>query len=192
MFYILCCWSWTGFISLDCGLVPKETTYVEISTKIKYKSDADYIDSGLVKTIDDAYKTQLVQQVWALRSFPVGERNCYNVNLTAKSRYLIRGTFVYGNCDRQSQFPSFDLHIGPNKWTSVKILGVTDISMHEIIHVVPQDILQVCLVKTGPTIPFISSLEFRPLNKETYNTQSGALRLFARVYFPSSSPSYVR
>ncbi|KAL9309383.1 putative transferase, protein kinase RLK-Pelle-LRR-I-1 family [Arabidopsis thaliana] len=181
-----------GFISLDCGLVPKETTYVEISTKIKYKSDADYIDSGLVKTIDDAYKTQLEQQVWALRSFPVGERNCYNVNLTANSRYLIRGTFVYGNYDGQSQFPSFDLHIGPNKWTSVKILGVTDIIMREIIHVVPQDILQVCLVKTGPTIPFISSLEFRPLNKETYNTQSGALRLFARVYFPSSSLSYVR
>ncbi|AEE32726.1 Leucine-rich repeat protein kinase family protein [Arabidopsis thaliana] len=181
-----------GFISLDCGLVPKETTYTEKSTNITYKSDVDYIDSGLVGKINDAYKTQFQQQVWAVRSFPVGQRNCYNVNLTANNKYLIRGTFVYGNYDGLNQFPSFDLHIGPNKWSSVKILGVTNTSMHEIIHVVPQDSLEVCLVKTGPTTPFISSLEVRPLNNESYLTQSGSLMLFARVYFPSSSSSFIR
>ncbi|XP_010500781.1 PREDICTED: probable LRR receptor-like serine/threonine-protein kinase At1g51860 [Camelina sativa] len=181
-----------GFISLDCGLVPKETTYVERSTNITYKSDADYIDSGLVGKINDAYKTLFQQQVWALRSFPVGQRNCYNVNLTASRKYLIRGTFVYGNYDGLNQLPSFDLHIGPNKWSSVKIRGVTNTSMHEIIHVIPQNSLQVCLVKTGPTTPFISSLEFRPLNNETYATQSGSLTLFARVYFPSTSSSFIR
>ncbi|XP_023633176.1 probable LRR receptor-like serine/threonine-protein kinase At1g51860 isoform X3 [Capsella rubella] len=181
-----------GFISLDCGLVPKETTYVEKSTNITYKSDADYIDSGLVGKINDAYKTLFQQQIWALRSFPVGQRNCYNVNLTANQKYLIRGTFVYGNYDGLNQFPSFDLYIGPNKWSSVKIRGVTNTSMHEIIHLVPKDSLQVCLVKTGPTTPFISSLEFRPLNNETYATQSGSLTLFARVYFPSSSSSFIR
>lgn len=185
-------WSCTGFISLDCGLVPKETTYTEKSTNITYKSDVDYIDSGLVGKINDAYKTQFQQQVWAVRSFPVGQRNCYNVNLTANNKYLIRGTFVYGNYDGLNQFPSFDLHIGPNKWSSVKILGVTNTSMHEIIHVVPQDSLEVCLVKTGPTTPFISSLEVRPLNNESYLTQSGSLMLFARVYFPSSSSSFIR
>ncbi|KAG7600258.1 Serine-threonine/tyrosine-protein kinase catalytic domain [Arabidopsis suecica] len=181
-----------GFISLDCGLVPKNTTYTEKTTNITYKSDADYIDSGLVGKINDAYKTLFQQQVWALRSFPAGQRNCYNVNLTANRKYLIRGTFVYGNYDGLNQLPSFDLHIGPNKWSSVKILGVTNTSMHEIIHVVPQDSLQVCLVKTGSTTPFISSLEFRPLNNESYLTQSGSLMLFARIYFPSGPSSFIR
>ncbi|XP_024006200.1 probable LRR receptor-like serine/threonine-protein kinase At1g51860 isoform X2 [Eutrema salsugineum] len=181
-----------GFISLDCGLVPKNTTYVEKTTNITYKSDADYIDSGSVGKIKDAYTTLFQQQVWALRSFPEGERNCYNVNLTANRKYLIRGTFVYGNYDGLNQFPSFDLHIGATKWSSVKILGVTNTSMHEIFHVVTQDSLQVCLVKTGPTTPFISSLEIRPLNNDSYNTQSGSLMLFARIYFPSQSSSFIR
>ncbi|RID56803.1 hypothetical protein BRARA_F00227 [Brassica rapa] len=176
-----------GFISLDCGLVPKNTNYVEKTTNITYKSDADYIDSGSVGKINDAYKTQFQQQLWSLRSFPEGQRNCYNVNVTANSKYLIRGSFVYGNYDGLNQLPSFDLHIGPNKWSSVTIVGVANFSMTEIIHVVTQERLQVCLVKTGPTTPFISSLELRPLNNKSYVTQTGSLQSFARIYFSSSS-----
>ncbi|CAN6997896.1 unnamed protein product [Brassica rapa subsp. trilocularis] len=109
--------SQAGFISLDCGLVPKTTTYTEKSTNITYKSDTDYVDSGLVGTINDAYKTRFQQQTWSLRSFPEGQRNCYNLfNLTANSKYLIKATFLYGNYDKLNQLPSFDLHIGANKW----------------------------------------------------------------------------
>ncbi|CAN6931233.1 unnamed protein product [Brassica oleracea] len=176
-----------GFISLDCGLVPKNTTYVEKTTNITYKSDADYIDSGSAGKINDAYKTQFQQQLWSLRSFPDGQRNCYNVNVTANSKYLIRGSFVYGNYDGLNQLPSFDLHIGRNKWSSVTIVGVANFSMTEIIHVVTQERLQVCLVKTGPTTPFISSLELRPLKNKSYVTQTGSLQRFARIYFSSSS-----
>ncbi|VVB00521.1 unnamed protein product [Arabis nemorensis] len=63
--------------------------------------------------------------------------------------------------------------------------------MHEIIHVLTQERLQVCLVKTGPTTPFISSLELRPLKNNTYVTQSGSLNLFARVFFSPGS-SFIR
>ncbi|KAL1210937.1 putative LRR receptor-like serine/threonine-protein kinase [Cardamine amara subsp. amara] len=182
----------SGFISLSCGLVPKETTYTEKTTNIKYTSDANYTDSGLVGRINDAYKTQFQQQTWTLRSFPKGERNCYNFNLTANSKYLIRGTFVYGNYDGLNQIPNFDLHIGPNKWTSVILDGVADASIFEMIHVLAQDRLQVCLViKTGETIPFISSLELRPLNNNTYVTQSGSLIMVSRYYF-SPTPNFVR
>ncbi|KAL1210936.1 putative LRR receptor-like serine/threonine-protein kinase [Cardamine amara subsp. amara] len=181
----------SGFISLACGLVPKETTYTEKTTNIKYTSDANYTDSGLVGRINDAYKTQFQQQTWTLRSFPKGERNCYNFNLTANSKYLIRGTFVYGNYDGLNQIPNFDLHIGPNKWTSVILDGVADASIFEMIHVLAQDRLQVCLVKTGETIPFISSLELRPLNNNTYVTQSGSLIMVSRNYF-STTPPFVR
>ncbi|CAF2055399.1 unnamed protein product [Brassica napus] len=176
-----------GFISLDCGLVPENTTYVENTINITYKSDADYIDSGSVGKIKDAYTTQFQRQLWSLRSFPDGKRNCYNVNVTANSKYLIRGSFVYGNYDGLNQLPSFDLHIGPNKWSSVTIEGVANFSMTEIIHVVTQERLQVCLVKTGPTTPFISSLELRPLPNQSYVTETGSLTRFARVFFSTSS-----
>ncbi|CAN8288258.1 unnamed protein product [Cochlearia groenlandica] len=182
-----------GFISLDCGLLPKDTTYIEKTTNITYKSDTDYIDTGLPGKINDAYKTLFQQQTWSLRSFPEGQRNCYNVaNLTTNRKYLIRGTFVYGNYDGLNKNPSFDIHIGTTKWTSVEIKGVTNTTTHEIIHVLTQDSLKVCLVKTGETTPFVSSLEFRPLSNETYKTQSGSLMLFARVYFPSVSSSFIR
>ncbi|KAF3524608.1 hypothetical protein F2Q69_00047386 [Brassica cretica] len=181
----------SGFISLSCGLVPKNTTYTEKTTNIIYKSDADYIDSGSVGRISNEYKALLQQQGWTLRSFPEGDRNCYNFNLTANSKYLIRGSFVYGNYDGQNKIPKFDLHIGPNKWTSVKLEGVGNGSIYEMIHVLPQDHLQVCLVKTGETIPFISSLELRPLNNNSYVTQSGSLIAVSRVYF-TATPPFVR
>ena len=172
--------------------MPKETTYVETSTNITYKSDANYTDSGLVGKINDAHKTLVQQPLWALRSFPEGERNCYNFNLTVNSTYLIRGTFLYGNYDGLNQSPSFDLHIGASKWTSVNIVGVTDTVMPEIIHVLTQKRLQVCLVKTGKTTPFISSLELRPLINNIYIAESGSMVLQNRVYFPSDSTSIVR
>lgn len=181
----------TGFISLDCGLVPTETNYVEKSTNISYKSDFNYIETGKAGKINEAYKTLFQQQTWSLRSFPDGKRNCYNFNLTASRKYLIRGTFIYGNYDNQNQLPIFDLHIGPNRWTTVTTLGVTNGSIHEMIHVLTQDRLQVCLVKTGDTTPFISSLELRPLNNETYVTQSGSLVAVSRVFF-SPTPTFVR
>ncbi|KAH0873133.1 hypothetical protein HID58_070495 [Brassica napus] len=181
----------SGFISLSCGLVPKNTTYTEKTTNIIYKSDADYIDSGSVGRISNEYKALLQQQGWTLRSFPEGDRNCYNFNLKANSKYLIRGSFVYGNYDGQNKIPKFDLHIGPNKWTSVKLEGVGNGSIYEMIHVLPQDHLQVCLVKTGKTIPFISSLELRPLNNNSYVTQSGSLIAVSRVYF-TATPPFVR
>ncbi|CAN8288256.1 unnamed protein product [Cochlearia groenlandica] len=181
----------SGFISLDCGLVPKDITYVEKSTNITYKSDTDYIKTGLSGKINDAYKSSFQQQTWSLRSFPDGQRNCYNFNLTANRKYLIRGTFIYGNYDGLNRLPSFDIHIGPNKWTTISTLGVTNGSIHEMIHVLTKDTLQVCLVKTGETTPFISSLELRPLSNETYNTQSGSLIAVSRVYF-SPTPSFIR
>lgn len=179
------------FISLACGLVPKETVYTEKSTNIIYESDANYIDSGLVGRINDANKTRLQQQYWTLRSFPEGERNCYNFNLTANRKYLIKASFNYGNYDDLNRLPRFDLHIGPNKWTSVSFPGGRYGSNREMIHVLTQNRLQVCLVKTGETTPFINSLEIRPLHNGTYVTQSGSLILVSRVYF-SPTPLFVR
>ncbi|KAG2289171.1 hypothetical protein Bca4012_029824 [Brassica carinata] len=78
----------------------------------------------------------------------------------------------------------FKHSISPNKWSSVKLKGVGVDSIYEIIHVLPQDRLQVCLVKTGEMTPFINSLEIRPLKNGTYDTQSGSLITVSRFYFP--------
>ncbi|KFK35817.1 hypothetical protein AALP_AA4G041400 [Arabis alpina] len=75
-----------GFISLDCGLVPKDTNYVEKTTNVTYKSDADYIDSGLIGKINDAHKTTLVEQhLWALRSFPEDGKFNFTLAMTGNS-----------------------------------------------------------------------------------------------------------
>ncbi|KAH0853570.1 hypothetical protein HID58_093072 [Brassica napus] len=179
--------SWTEFISLACGLIPEHATYTEKSTNIIYTSDANYIDTGLVGRIRDEYKV-LQQQTWTLRSFPEGTRNCYNFNLTAKRKYLISGSFLYGNYDGRNKIPMFDLHIGPNKWTSVILDAVGNASVYEMIHALTQDRLQVCLVKTGETTPFISSLELRPLDNETYVTESGSLITVSRFFFAPTPP----
>lgn len=162
---------------------------MEKTTNITYTSDAKYIESGVARKISAAYQTQLQQQTWSVRSFPEGQRNCYTFNLTAKRKYLIRGVFIYGNYDGLNLLPNFELHIGPNNWTSV--VGATNGSLHELIHVLTQDRLQVCLVKTGETTPFINSLEIRPLDNDTYVTQTGSLIMVGRFFF-SPTPTFVR
>ena len=116
----------------------------------------------------------LQQQAWDLRSFPQGIRNCYNINIMPGTKYLIRGTFFYGNYDGLSKLPQFDLHLGVSKWDTVKIENVSAGVIKELIHVPSQNYLQVCLVNTGLEMPFISAIELRPLNNKTYVTISGS------------------
>lgn len=181
----------TGFISLDCGLA-KGSSYNETTTGLIYTSDADYIDTGNVKGVLPQYRTNKQQQVWNLRSFPDGIRNCYRLNLTREGKYLIRTTFMYGNYDEQNILPEFDVHLGPNLWSTVKIQNASsDVSL-EIIHVLSSDYLSVCLVNTNKGTPFISALEVRPLKNTTYNTQTGSLQRFVRLDIGSTDNATFR
>jgi len=118
-----------------------------------------------------------------MRYFPDGIRNCYNLNVTRDTNYLIKATFVYGNYDGLNVDPNFDLYLGPNLWTTVSSNDTTE----EIIHVTKFNSLQICLVKTGISIPFINVLELRPLKKNVYATQSGSLKYLFRMYVSNSS-----
>jgi len=118
--------------------------------------------------------------MWNLRSFPQGIRNCYRLNLTKGSKYLIRASFLYGNYDGLNQLPQFDLYLGPNLWGSVAIQNASIPVIREMIHVISSDHLHVCLVNTDMGIPFISALELRLLRNTTYITESGSLELFTR------------
>lgn len=106
-----------------------------------------------------------------LRYFPDGDRNCYKLKPKQgkNNRYLIRALFLYANYDGKNQTPSvFDLYLGVNFWEEVNISDADLYTYSEIIHTPSTDTINVCLVKTGTTIPFISSLELRLLNTSSY------------------------
>ncbi len=64
------------------------------------------------------------------------------------SKYLLRAAFGYGNYDRINRLPTFDLYLGVNYWTTVRIVNASTAYVFEIIAVSPADYLQVCLVNS--------------------------------------------
>ncbi|CAH8282520.1 unnamed protein product [Eruca vesicaria subsp. sativa] len=166
-----------GFISLDCGLPAKESPYTDQKTGLVFSSDAEFISSGqsgkVRKNYTGDYKPHNV-----LRYFPDGVRNCYDIRVKQGTNYLIRAEFVYGNYDGLNVMPRFYLYIGPNIFA---VVGEYDrYPGEELIHMTKSNSLQICLVKNGATIPFISSLELRPLASDSYSTQSDSLKLISR------------
>lgn len=169
----------SGFISIDCGLPAENLSYIERTTGINYTSDANFIDTGEIKLVHPEYRDTKQQPYESLRLFPEGTRNCYKINVTSCTKYLIRACFFYGNYDGQDKSPEFELHFGANLWDSVSFdYASTDINK-ELIHFVPDGVsdVQVCLVNTGSGVPFISGIELRPLNNESYEAEVGSLAL---------------
>lgn len=103
-----------------------------------------------------------------LRSFPEGIRNCYKINVSKGTRYLIRATFFYANYDDQNTAPEFDLYLGANFWATVKFVNVSINDIKEIIHVPLRNYVHVCLINNGFGTPFISALELRPISSQAY------------------------
>ncbi|KAI9107840.1 hypothetical protein K1719_021176 [Acacia pycnantha] len=176
----------SGFISIDCG-IPAGYTYTEKTTGINYISDENFINSGVRNSITTLLQNKYQGQLWNLRSFPQGTRNCYRINITSGSKYLIRANFLYGNYDGQNKLPSFDLYLGPNLWQKVNITDASVLLSPEIIHVPSLDYIQICLVNKSSGTPFISAIELRTLMNDTYVTQSGSLSLYLRLDLGSTS-----
>ncbi|KAJ8756112.1 hypothetical protein K2173_024659 [Erythroxylum novogranatense] len=170
----------TGFISIDCGL-PANGSYTDSKTGLDYISDETFIDSGIRASIGPDFNINGTDtQLLYLRSFPQGGRNCYNISVTGGTKYLIRARFLYGNYDNLNKLPIFDVHIGPNKLVNVQILNASVPVNTEFIYNPSSNYMFVCLVNVGSGIPFISALEFRPLNSTAYPIRSGQQVLFLR------------
>ncbi|XP_019455620.1 PREDICTED: probable LRR receptor-like serine/threonine-protein kinase At1g05700 isoform X2 [Lupinus angustifolius] len=178
-----------GFISIDCGL-PENANYTDDTTGIYYTSDDKFISSGESVSLSYSQRKTYERQLWYVRSFPKGERNCYRINVTSGTKYLIRADFIYGNYDGLSKSPIFDLYIGANPWEVP--LSTTLISRTEIIHSPPLDFIHICLVNTDQGTPFISSIELRALENDIYDTESGSLALYRRYDLGSTSDSIYR
>ncbi|KAM1413365.1 hypothetical protein ACFX13_026259 [Malus domestica] len=169
----------TGFISLDCGR-PSNFSYSESTTGIDYISDAAFISTGVSKSVAPAYQATHQLQDAYVRSFPRGVKNCYKVNITKNTKYLIRAVFLYGNYDGLNKLPKFDLVIGASYWDSVAFTDASLGTFNEVVHIPTLDYINVCLLNKGSGTPFISSLELRPLKNTTYVTPTGSLALYFR------------
>ncbi|CDY51448.1 BnaA05g36650D [Brassica napus] len=103
-----------GFISLDCGSPPNEPPYNDVQTGLTFSTDNGFVQTGKTGKVQKEIESLFPKPVWNLRYFPDGIRNCYTLNVTQGSKYLIRALFVYGNYDGLNEYPSFDLYLGPN------------------------------------------------------------------------------
>ncbi|CAH8280256.1 unnamed protein product [Arabidopsis lyrata] len=175
-----------GFISLDCGLPANEQSpYEESFTGLRFSSDEKFVRSGKngrIRENPEGY----AEPYETLRYFPDGIRNCYNLNVEKGRTHLIVARFVYGNYDGFDLKPKFDLYLGPNLWATVDLQTEVNGTAEAILHIPTSNSLQICLIKTGETIPLISALELRPMGNGSYITKSGSLNLLSRRYLSKS------
>ncbi|XP_052110577.1 probable LRR receptor-like serine/threonine-protein kinase At1g05700 isoform X2 [Arachis duranensis] len=157
-------------------------------------ADANFIDSGVSKTVSPQDKTTHPQYFTYLRSFSNGIRNCYRINVTSVTRYLIRASFLYGNYDGLNKLPEFDLYLGVYFWDTVKFTNSSVSINYEIIHTLSTDYIHICMVNKGTGTPFISVIEMRILDnaKVIYTTQdpTASLARFRRLNFGISNLTY--
>ncbi|CAA7022236.1 unnamed protein product [Microthlaspi erraticum] len=139
-------------VYLRVPLVPEDSSYNDETTNIKYVSDAAFVESGTIHSIDPEFQTSsLEKQFQNVRSFSQGKRNCYDVKPPQGKgfKYLIRTRFMYGNYDKLGKAPEFDL-------------------------------VHVCLVDKDKGTPFLSVLELRLLKTDTYETPYDSIMLYRR------------
>ncbi|KAK3140031.1 hypothetical protein QOZ80_5AG0394430 [Eleusine coracana subsp. coracana] len=159
-----------GFISIDCGIAD-DAAYNDPNTRgLLHIPDTNYTDAGQNGGVRPPHDNPNWPKVYrTLRYFLDGERSCYTLRpVVPGGRYLVRARFYYGNYDGKNSLPVFDIHIGVNRWTTVNITSPGGRHTIEAVTVSPADFLQICLVKTGSDIPFISGLELRPLEANMY------------------------
>lgn len=184
----------SGFISIDCGRLDS-SSYTDEETGIDYISDSGFIETGESNNItQDSEHSSLPRQFRTVRSFPTGIKNCYTIKLDRSGiKYLIRASFMYGNYDGKSQLPRFDLVLDGGVWGTVEFGNETSVVVKEILHLPQRNYVHVCLIHTYTGTPFVSSLEFRPLNNLTYVTRSGgSLLLHLRLDVGSDSAKPIR
>jgi hypothetical protein len=192
---------YAGFVSIDCGWT-NSSDYVDNTLKLLYNSDGDFVSGGLNHEILPEFMAGVANhQQKTLRSFPDGSRNCYTLPSKISKKYLLRATFTYGNYDRLNKTLDgslflFGLHIGVNFWETVNLSNSDPSNMiwKEVLTIAPSDSMSVCLINFGSGIPFISSLELRPLEDAMYpfvNT-SVSISCFQRYRFGNAADFITR
>ncbi|XP_024198033.1 uncharacterized protein At1g24485 [Rosa chinensis] len=152
-----------NFLSIDCG------------------SSDSYTDKNLINWVgDDAFvqngKSQVVQipngvsqEMSTLRVFTTRKKNCYSIDAEKGAQFLVRGSFYYGNYDKKSAPPSFDVLLDGNFFDTIQTTA-EDVIYFEAIYVARSGSIQLCLAQSKPNqFPFISAIEIRGLDPTMYS-----------------------
>ncbi|GAB4856734.1 hypothetical protein Ancab_014648 [Ancistrocladus abbreviatus] len=178
-----------GFVSLDCG--GEESFTDELG--LQWVPDNQFI-YGEVANISVSNETR--KQYMTLRHFPADERKyCYTLNVTSRTRYLVRATFLYGNFDNDNVYPKFDISLGATPWSTIVISDANTVEVREMIFLAVDPTISVCLSNASTGKPFISTLELRQFNGSIYYTDfenQYYLSVSARINFGADDETPVR
>lgn len=174
---------------MDCGGTTKHTDELGI----QWVPD-DQFRFGKIATISISNETR--KQYMSLRYFPNDNRKyCYTLNVTSRTRYLVRATFLYGNFDNNNVYPKFDVSMGATPWSTIVISDATTVEVIEMIFLAAEPTISVCLSNAKTGQPFISTLELRQFNGSMYITDfenQYYMSVSARINFGADTADPVR
>ncbi|KAL6011101.1 hypothetical protein ACLOJK_001545 [Asimina triloba] len=187
--FVFCANAQPGFVSIDCGGTDKFTD----DLGVEWDSDAQFMYG---QTANISIPGENRKQYLTLRYFPVDERKyCYTFNVTSRYRYLVRGSFLYGNFDNSNIYPKFEISLGATYWATVVISDANTMEVRELILWASSPTISVCLSNATTGQPFISTLELRRFNGSMYYTDFETqffLSVSARINFGALSEDPVR
>ncbi|KAJ6353974.1 hypothetical protein OIU76_002910 [Salix suchowensis] len=174
-------------VSIDCGA---SETYTDENT-------LEWIgDDGMFKDTQSevVQSSNTVSQVMStLRVFTSLKKNCYTITDIKGSLVLVRASFFYGNYDKKSSPPSFDLLLDGNYWSTVNTTLDNEPVIYEVMYFVKSDTTSICLAQTQPNqFPFISALEVRILDSKMYAIVDPNYALYVRARVAYGANSTVR
>ena len=174
---------------MDCGGTENFTDELGL----QWQPDDQFRFGG---TANISIPNEARKQYMTLRHFPVDTRKyCYTLNVTSRTRYLVRATFLYGNFDNNNVYPKFDLSMGATPWSTIVISDANTIEVRELIFLAKEPTISVCLSNATTGQPFISTLELRQFNGSVYITDfenEYFMSVSARINFGADSVDPVR
>lgn len=160
------------FWSVNCG---ESETYID-SNQITWTPDATLVSNGVARVVQSSNQISTVLD--SLRVFTSRNKNCYSTPVTKGEKVLVRAIFNYGNYDRLSSPPTFDLHFDGNFWTTVETSN-EGFNMYEVTYVTRGDVVSVCVAQTkSGQFPFMSTLEVRSVDSNVYSEVDADRALF--------------
>ncbi|XP_020423107.1 uncharacterized protein At1g24485 [Prunus persica] len=150
-------------VSIDCG---SSDSYTD-ENSIKWVGDDDFVQNGESQVVQTTNGVSNV--MGTLRVFSTRKKNCYSIKAEKGSQFLVRASFYYGNYDKKSAPPSFDLQLDGNYWNTIQT-SAEGVVYYEVIYITKGDSIELCLAQTQPNqLPFISAIEIRGLASDMYN-----------------------
>ncbi|KAL3685576.1 hypothetical protein R1sor_003598 [Riccia sorocarpa] len=160
------------FTSIDCGSTVNYTD----SLGIEWVSDGNYVSTGQNAVIDmkqanvgatDALNKNALQ---TLRYFPgPASKHCYDIRMVANKISLVRVAFLGGNfTSGSSAVTSFSVSLGTAHWQDIQVSDPWTPIVREVTFYPQQAYWPICFQRGASGLPFVNSIEVRPLPLATY------------------------